>query len=419
MSVCASCGAENRPGARFCDSCGVALAAVEAPARAAEDRHRPLLRRARLDRPRRAPRPGDDASGDGAILRDRARGDRASRRHRREVHRRRGDGRLRRPAGARGRRAPRRARGRSSCATASRSTSAIGVNTGQVVTGRGDTLVTGDAVNVAARLEQAASPGEVLVGAETYAPRPRRSRGRAAAAARGEGEVRAADGVPAASRSRATRLTLRRLRRAARRSGARVRLLADAWERVRSERTCALFTILGTAGRRQVAPRPRVPRPRRRRRSCARRCLSYGEGITYWPVVEIVEAAARRPQAVDGPGHRRRCSRGHGASTDEIAFGVRRLLERAARRAAARRRARRRALGRAGLPRPRRARRRLEPRRADPADLPGAAGAPRPAAGLERRQAQRDHGAARAARSGRDRRADRRPARRRRAGRRR
>jgi class 3 adenylate cyclase len=32
----------------------------------------------------------------------------------------------------------------------------IGVNTGQVVTGSGDTLVTGDAVNVAARLEQAA-----------------------------------------------------------------------------------------------------------------------------------------------------------------------------------------------------------------------------------------------------------------------
>ena len=43
----------------------------------------------------------------------------------------------------------------------------IGVNTGEVVAGEGDTLVTGDAVNVAARLEQAAEPGEVLIGAST------------------------------------------------------------------------------------------------------------------------------------------------------------------------------------------------------------------------------------------------------------
>src|SRR3954452_19409942 len=43
----------------------------------------------------------------------------------------------------------------------------IGVNTGRVVAGEGDTLVTGDAVNVAARLEQAAAAGEVLIGDET------------------------------------------------------------------------------------------------------------------------------------------------------------------------------------------------------------------------------------------------------------
>jgi class 3 adenylate cyclase len=43
----------------------------------------------------------------------------------------------------------------------------IGVNTGEVVSGEGETLVTGDAVNVAARLEQAAAPGEILIGAET------------------------------------------------------------------------------------------------------------------------------------------------------------------------------------------------------------------------------------------------------------
>src|SRR5437763_905181 len=45
----------------------------------------------------------------------------------------------------------------------------IGVNTGEVLTGTEERLATGDAVNVAARLEQAAEPGEVLVGVETLA----------------------------------------------------------------------------------------------------------------------------------------------------------------------------------------------------------------------------------------------------------
>src|SRR6201997_29760 len=45
----------------------------------------------------------------------------------------------------------------------------IGVNTGEVLTGTEERLATGDAVNVAARLEQAAQPGEVLIGSETLA----------------------------------------------------------------------------------------------------------------------------------------------------------------------------------------------------------------------------------------------------------
>src|SRR3954454_14549857 len=42
-----------------------------------------------------------------------------------------------------------------------------GVNTGEVVTGTEERLATGDAVNVASRLEQAAQPGEVLLGEQT------------------------------------------------------------------------------------------------------------------------------------------------------------------------------------------------------------------------------------------------------------
>src|SRR5439155_14948635 len=43
----------------------------------------------------------------------------------------------------------------------------ISVMTGEVVTGTEERLATGDAVNVAARLEQAAQPGEVLIGPPT------------------------------------------------------------------------------------------------------------------------------------------------------------------------------------------------------------------------------------------------------------
>ena len=55
----------------------------------------------------------------------------------------------------------------------------IGVNTGEVVSGDlgdGKAFVTGDAVNVAARLEQHAEPGQVLLGETTY--RLRAGRGR-------------------------------------------------------------------------------------------------------------------------------------------------------------------------------------------------------------------------------------------------
>src|SRR5262249_20082148 len=52
-----------------------------------------------------------------------------------------------------------------------RLTNRTGVNTGEVVAGEptpGQRLVTGDTVNTAARLEQAAPPFEVLIGEPTY-----------------------------------------------------------------------------------------------------------------------------------------------------------------------------------------------------------------------------------------------------------
>src|SRR5579863_9604121 len=43
-----------------------------------------------------------------------------------------------------------------------------GINTGSVLVGEGENLAIGDAVNVAARLEQAAAPGEIVLGPETF-----------------------------------------------------------------------------------------------------------------------------------------------------------------------------------------------------------------------------------------------------------
>ncbi|HEY8860092.1 MAG TPA: adenylate/guanylate cyclase domain-containing protein [Gaiellales bacterium] len=52
----------------------------------------------------------------------------------------------------------------------------IGVMTGEVVTGTEERLATGDAVNVAARLEQAAQPGEASRRSCSFATRPTSSR---------------------------------------------------------------------------------------------------------------------------------------------------------------------------------------------------------------------------------------------------
>jgi class 3 adenylate cyclase/tetratricopeptide (TPR) repeat protein len=164
----------------------------------------------------------------------------------------------------------------------------IGVNTGEVVTGTAERLATGDAVVVAARLEQGAPPGEILLGAETV----RLVRGSVEVGplehvqAKGKTEPLAAYRLLAVSaeapqRSHDAPFVGRERER---------RLLADAWERARGERTAYLFTVLGTAGvgksrltaefLAQLDGAARVVRGR---------CLPYGEGITYWPVVEILK----------------------------------------------------------------------------------------------------------------------------------
>jgi len=170
----------------------------------------------------------------------------------------------------------------------------IGVNTGEVVAGdpAGEqAFVTGDAVNVAARLEQAASAGEVILGAATY-----RLVRDAILAEPMEGLELKGKAEPVA----AYRLTGIGETSPARRHDTplvgrerELRLLADAFRRATEERACYLFTLLGPAGvgksrlvhefLGQVADDAQVLRGR---------CLPYGEGITFWPVIELIQGAA-------------------------------------------------------------------------------------------------------------------------------
>ena len=149
----------------------------------------------------------------------------------------------------------------------------------------GQRFVTGDAVNVAARLEQAAPPGRDPARRADLPPRPRRGRGRGGRAARAEGQERAGAARTGCSALDAGAAGPRPAPRLADgRPGARARRCSSsAFERAVGERACHLFTVLGAAGVGQVAARRRVPRrPRRpRRRSLRGRCLPYGEGITY------------------------------------------------------------------------------------------------------------------------------------------
>ena len=171
-----------------------------------------------------------------------------------------------------------------------------GVNTGEVVAGdpvAGEALVIGDAVNVAARLEQAAAPGEILLGAATHrlvrnavVVEPVEEmllKGKAGPTA-GVRLVQVLEGVESFARRLDSPMVGR---------DRQLDSLRRAFEGVAADNACHLFTILGTAGVgksrlveefvKDLAGRAEVLRGR---------CLSYGQGITFWPVAEVVRGAA-------------------------------------------------------------------------------------------------------------------------------
>ncbi len=163
-----------------------------------------------------------------------------------------------------------------------------GVNTGEVVTGTEERLATGDAVNVAARLEQAAQPGEVLLGAETLRLVKDAVEVEPVAALELKGK---AEPVPAFRLLRVTadepgagRQTVPMVGRDRQRQ-----LLDDAFANVVGERSCHLFTILGTAGVGKSRLVAEFLAGLDGATEIGGRCLSYGEGISYWPVTSAVK----------------------------------------------------------------------------------------------------------------------------------
>jgi class 3 adenylate cyclase len=193
----------------------------------------------------------------------------------------------------------------------------IGINTGEVVVGgESETLVTGDAVNVAARLEQAAAASDVLIGNETRAlvrdavvvepVEPLALKGKSEPVEAFRLLEVIGDAAPLA-RHLDTPLVGRERERQ--------RLWRD-YEDAVADRTCRLFTLLGPAGigkSRLVADF--LERVGDSADVLRGRCLHYGEGITYWPLVEIVVAIGVEPDSVIG------------TSPPETQLAFRRLLE--------------------------------------------------------------------------------------------
>jgi class 3 adenylate cyclase len=180
----------------------------------------------------------------------------------------------------------------------------IGVNTGDVVVGEareGSSFVTGDAVNVAARLEQRAEPGQILVGERTVA------------AARSAFEFGPEETIEA--KGKAGGVVCRPLLDAATSRGAQVpprsfvgreeelTKLRDLYLRLTDSRGSEVVTIVGEPGigKSTVVSEfhewllTRVPQPSVR----LGRCLPFGEAGAYAPLGEIVrehgELLDRRP----------------------------------------------------------------------------------------------------------------------------
>ena len=167
-----------------------------------------------------------------------------------------------------------------------------GIDTGEVATGdplTDEIFATGDAVNVAARLEQAASPMTIVIGERTRDLTRLHVEAQRLEPLRVKGKSQP---VCVPCHLDCTRRGPAR-GRSARGADRRGRCLCESFERALAEHRCDLATIVGEAGIGKtrlaadfvngLADGTIVMRGR---------CLSYGEGIAFWPIAEAIRSFA-------------------------------------------------------------------------------------------------------------------------------
>jgi len=181
----------------------------------------------------------------------------------------------------------------------------IGIHTGEALVmlgarpGEGEWSAAGDVLNTAARIQSAAPTDGILVGKETYLAAGKSFEFREAEPVQAKGKqepvpvwevVGSRDTSPVDERDEATLVGRQ----------AELEELAGFCDGALEERQVGIATIVGPPG----IGKSRLLRElvRRLESSCAvhsGRCLSYGEGITYWPVTEIFKSAAGILQSDD------------------------------------------------------------------------------------------------------------------------
>jgi class 3 adenylate cyclase/tetratricopeptide (TPR) repeat protein len=223
----------------------------------------------------------------------------------------------------------------------------IGVHTGEVITDEralDQGLIAGDAVNAAARLQASAPTDEVLIGPETHrlvaaAVRVRRHRDLELRGKTGRMRTWRVEGL-APDRIRTRRGGGSAMVGRRRELGA----LRRRFESCVQTRRCVVTTVLGPAGiGKSRLVRQLVSEVEPDARIVVGRCLPYGEGITYWPLKEIVDdlggvAALERLMPGDDQDALAAAmvsgaiGRSHSTATaQDVQWAVRRLLEAIAR----------------------------------------------------------------------------------------